>query len=89
MVINIYSMRDALTGYAQPTFDLNDSVALRNFSFACTRSDSVLRSNAKDFDLCRIGSFDTESGKIVPADPIEVIANGFQVQLRERQDDIK
>ena len=42
MIYNIYAMRDELTGFLPPTYDINDAAAMRNFRVAILRSsDSI------------------------------------------------
>lgn len=62
----IYAIRDVRSGFLQPTFELNDAIATRNFHHACMNSDSVLFSHAADFALYRLGQYDPDSGHIVP-----------------------
>lgn len=66
MKFNVYSIRDSKTGFLSPTFEVNDAVAMRNFEHAVENSDSVLFSHARDFDLYKIGTFDADTGKILP-----------------------
>lgn len=67
-MIYVYAIRDARTGFLAPTFEVNDAVAARNFHHACMNSDSLLFSHPADYSLYRIGSFDSESGRITPED---------------------
>lgn len=64
----VYAIRDARSGFLQPTFELNDAIAVRNFHHACMNSDSILFSHAADFSLYRLGSYDSDSGRITPED---------------------
>lgn len=66
MIFGIYSIRDVKSGFMQPTVEMNDAIAHRNFAHAVQNSDSVLFSHFKDFALYRIGSFDSEHGAVVP-----------------------
>lgn len=72
MILSVYSIRDSRTGFLNPTFELNDAVAMRNFRHAQTQ-DSILKTHASDFALYRIGEFDTDTGKIDMVFPPEVI----------------
>lgn len=75
MKFNVYSIRDVKTGFLSPTFEINDAVAMRNFEHAIQNSDSILFSHAADFSLFRIGTFDSDSGRLMPLElPIEVMA---------------
>lgn len=62
----VYAIRDARTGFLQPTFEVNDAVATRNFHHACMNSDSILFSHASDFALYRLASYDPDSGRLEP-----------------------
>lgn len=74
MIYGIYAVRDVKAGFMTPTVDLSDNTAARNFSHAIKTSDSVFASFAKDFDLFRIGSYDTDTGEILPSKPEHVIS---------------
>lgn len=75
----VYSIRDARSGFLQPTFELNDAIATRNFQHACMNSDSVLFSHAADFSLYRLGQYDPDSGRITPEDVPIFIADAKEV----------
>ena len=47
MIYNIYAMRDELTGFLPPTYDINDAAAMRNFRVAILRSSEDLLTKAK------------------------------------------
>lgn len=78
MIVNVYSMRDAKVGYLSPTFELNDAIAIRNFKFALSDSKTVIGANVGDFDLYRIGSFDTDTGRILGCEPPEFVYHGTE-----------
>lgn len=78
MIYNVYCMRDQMTGFMQPTFEINDNVAQRNFSYAINRKDSILYANPKHFDLYKLGTFDTETGELSKCEP-EIICTGLSV----------
>lgn len=63
MILNVYSVRDIKSGFLTPTFELNDAIALRNYKFACSKSDSILNFNPVDFELYRIAKFDSNTGE--------------------------
>lgn len=62
MWYGIYSMRDAKVGFTQVMLEQSDEVAIRNFSYAMRRPDTVYQEFTQDFDLYRLGNFDTETG---------------------------
>lgn len=82
MRFGVYSMRDKLSGFARPTFEMNDPSAMRNFEMAVLNSDvqSVLHAHPEDFDLYRIAYFDSETGSMISCE-IERIASGQQIYL--------
>lgn len=88
MKLGIYSMRDRLTGYLQPSFDLNDAVALRNFEAAIlqVRPGNLLHTNPEDYALYKLGDFDSDSGVITPMSPLQ-IATGSAVILKSLKED--
>lgn len=81
MKFGVYSIRDALTGFLTPTVDYNDFSATRNFRHAILTPGSLYDTAAKDYDLYRIGEFDSDTGLIIPVTPVEQVANGLSVQL--------
>lgn len=88
MKLGIYSMRDRLTGFLQPTFDLNDAVALRNFEAAIlqVRPGNLLHTNPEDYALYKLGDFDSDSGVLTPMSPLQ-IATGSAVILKSIKED--
>lgn len=80
MIFGIYAIRDAFTGFLTPTFDLNDQAAKRNFAYAISKKDTLLYSNAQDYDLYKIGVFDQDSGVITPLEHHKLICAGVSVR---------
>lgn len=74
----IYSYRDLKVGYAPPQCDQSDQAAIRGFSFAINNHDSMMNFSPKDFDLYKVGIFDTETGQIESCTP-DMIASGVAV----------
>lgn len=72
MIYPIFSMRDKHTGFSVPTFDVNDQSAIRNFSHALVNAGGILSFAPADFDLYRLGSFDSDSGLLTP-EPLPVM----------------
>lgn len=79
MTVGVYSMRDLKAEFTAPTYSANDAVAIRNFESAITQSQDVLFTHRNDFQLFRIGSYDTESGKLTPEELPVLIADGKDV----------
>lgn len=72
MILSVYAMRDALSGFLTPTFEVNDQVAERNFVHAVTNAglDSILSSHFDQFSLYRLGTFDSDSGALTSELPV-------------------
>lgn len=49
MIYNIYAMRDELTGFLPPTYDINDAAAMRNFRVAILRSSDSIHYMPSDY----------------------------------------
>lgn len=79
MIFGVYSIRDSLSGFMNPTFEVNDAVAMRNFEHAVLSSDTLLHSHAKDYDLIKIGSFNSESGEVLPLVPFVTVVTGMSI----------
>lgn len=77
MILGVYAVRDKLSGFTAPTVEHNDSIALRNFRFACDNDDLLYYSNPLDYELYKIGEYDTKTGHISAFDLPVYIANGM------------
>lgn len=69
MIYGVFCIRDSKVGFMTPTIDQNESCAIRNFEYAAQRTDSLFNSHPSDFDLYRIGSYDSESGELTSCLP--------------------
>ena len=65
MIYNIYAMRDELTGFLPPTYDINDAAAMRNFRVAILRSSDSIHYMPSDYSLYHLGVFDSDTGKLM------------------------
>lgn len=76
MIIGIYTIRDAVAGSTLgiKTF-VNDAVAIRDFK-------NCVVVNQADFDLLKIGSYDTHDGKLHAIEPI-VLCAGIDLIKKE------
>ena len=69
----LFAVRDIHVGFNQPMTDINEQVAIRNFTYAINNPDNqVMNFMPKDYDLYRIGEFDTDNGHI-DAEPVPVL----------------
>lgn len=87
MMLNVYSIRDVRSGFLTPTIDQNDYIAARNFANAIMESKGVLFTHASDFQLFRIGEFDSDKGVLKPAQLHELVSDGAEVLRSMRKED--
>lgn len=78
MIRRLYAVKDDLQGFLAPVSDLNDEVAVRNFLFMVKNSKEMV-SNAADFSLFYVGSFDTDSALLDPVLPPVFLCRGSDV----------
>lgn len=64
MILNMYSIKDAKTGFMTPVLEQNDAAALRNFAHAVNQPDSIMHDCPNDFALFLVAKFDTDRGMI-------------------------
>lgn len=82
MILNVYAIRDVKVGYMTPTFDQSDATATRNFGYAVSHfSNNLMTYAPDDFDLYRLGKFDTEAGKLLPLDAPVFVAAGADFDI--------
>lgn len=68
MKIGIYSIKDNVGGFLQPTYDLTEQSAYRNFSYAVNQP-GLMNFKPEDYSLWFVGVFDSDTGeveKVVP-----------------------
>lgn len=92
MIYGVYSIRDKLTGYLQPAFEVNDPSAMRNFEsgILAVQRGNLLHSHPGDYDLFKVGTFDTDTGLLAPCDHVQ-IASGqsiFLASIKEVSSDV-
>lgn len=84
MIIRIFCVRDRATdSYGNPMFLLSEGQAIRSFSDEINRnaSDNQLFQHPDDFDLYRLGTFDTDIGSFEVYLPAMVVT-GKSVKVR-------
>lgn len=74
----IFSYRDNKVGFGTPIIDQNESSGIRGFSYAINGRDGLMNFSPADFDLYKIGVFDSEKGTIDPCLP-ELVVSGSSV----------
>lgn len=82
MRLGIYSVRDSLSGFLQPTVEINDQVAYRNFEHAVLNSDSLFFTHPEHYSLCVIGALESDTGEIIPVYPPQEIVSAQSIVLK-------
>lgn len=81
MILSMYAIQDLKSGFLTPTIETNDAVAKRNFEHAIQNTNTIMFSHQEDFRLMRLATYDTETGRIIPLDLIELVCDGKDVLL--------
>lgn len=81
MIFGVYCIEDLKSGFLTPTIEINDNVARRNFEHAIMSGGNVMITHQEDFRLMKLGEFDSDTGRIVPADLISIVCDGKDVLL--------
>lgn len=69
MILQIYTIKDVLTGFKGNLFTATcEQEALRVLKTAVNQEGTYVATYAKDIELWRIATFDTQSGKVEQAD---------------------
>lgn len=72
--INLYSIKDTVAGVCMsPYTSVNNETAKRNFAKVCASVDY-----SDDFQLFKVGTYDTDTGKVEGCEP-EFICNGGDI----------
>ena len=87
MKLNVYAIRDLRSGFFGLTTEQNDYIAARNFANAIMESKGVLFTHASDFQLFRIGEFDSDKGVLIPVQLHELVSDGAEVLRSMRKED--
>lgn len=72
MLKHIYAIRDYKVGYTNLIVEDNEDVAIRSLKMALRSPDTLFYNEPKDFALFRLGTYNTETGDIIPNEPILV-----------------
>lgn len=84
MKFGIYSIRDVYTGFLAPTIESTDIVAQRNFEFAVNKPETLLYTRPGDYELYKIGEFESDSGVVTPLTPIQVVSSAVSLRKVDR-----
>ncbi len=87
MLMNIYSVFDVASGaYMRPFFAQADGEATRVFGDLCCDSEHPMGMHPKDYSLCRLGSFNDQTGDILEHQ-LEVLCQGLEMVALKRNSD--
>lgn len=81
----LYSIRDLKTGFLPPFTDKNDETAIRGFVYALNKPGTLEYSNIQDYDLFKVGQFDSETGYLEPITP-DLIYSGASILRGEKNE---
>lgn len=85
MMMKVFAIRDVKSGFLNPTVEMSDDIAVRNFEHAiqCTSKDSLFFTHASDYALYAIGEYDTDSGQILGFDVPRLLLQADAVKVGE------
>lgn len=84
-IVGIYAVYDRKAAYYLPLFNSRtDEDALREFTNIVVMSETPVSTYPADFDLMRLGTLDTGTGRIDPEYPVGTLINGL-VALQAHQ----
>lgn len=78
MIMNLYSVKDKLLGFAPPIPVDNDKAAIRWFESQMAARRDTDKMDPKYWDLYKVGTFNTETGEVTgtKSHEIELIREG-------------
>lgn len=79
MKTNIYSVKDHKFLFGDVFQSPDDSTAVRYFGMIVNNTrvgNNLMNYAPQDFDLFRVGSFDSETGQVDSVWPVEFVING-------------
>lgn len=75
MKTNIYAFKDTKIGFMQPFLQQNEAVAMRTLKMAVNDEQGPIRNMAEDIQLYQLGTFDDDTGEIMPE--VKFVANAI------------
>lgn len=82
MIYPVYALRDkAAEAFLAPTINSNDQTAKRDLSMAVNGQSGSMSYKPADFDLYHIGTYDVESGQLVPVSPVRFVCNAGELVI--------
>ena len=78
----MYAIRDCKTTFFPPQCEQNESTAVRNFGMMIQNSDGIIGYAPNDFDLYKVGEFDSEKGTVTGKTPRLVCSGNDMVGVK-------
>lgn len=82
MIMEVYAIKDRLTGFLSPVIENNENVAIRMFTELVNDPNTNIHRTPRDYDLYHLGKFDTETGAISGSAP-RLLVSGSEVIVRD------
>lgn len=83
MIYPVYSVRDLKGDFYAPRIDQNDDSCVRWFSMTVNTPETMLNFSPGDFQLFKIGEFDSVSGCLIPLDLPQLVVSAVDVFAKE------
>lgn len=78
MIQKVFGVRDGkAVAFLQPFFSSANGSAIRAFSDAVNDGKSPISTHPEDYVLYELGSFDDNSGELIPLSPIKLLGAGM------------
>lgn len=83
MIYPVFSVRDLKGDFYSPRIDQNEASCVRWFSMTVNTPETMLNFSPGDFQLFKIGEFDSTSGRLIPLDLPQLVTSGLDVFGKE------
>lgn len=90
MKIGVFAIRDKHTGFLEPKLNINEQVAIRGFATAINNSPvgSEIGFAPGDFDLYKLGEFDSDTGMYDTHIPEFVVSGSSVVGVKSYEKEV-
>lgn len=75
----LYCIRDVKAGFDFPFPERSDATAIRTFNYQINKVGTQFNMFPKDYDLYRVGEFDTDKGVVISDDIPILVVNGVNM----------
>lgn len=79
MIYPVYSVRDLKGDFYAPRIDQSDASCIRWFSMTVNTPETMTNFAPSDFQLFKIGEFDSVTGRLTPLDLPQLLTSGLDV----------